>query len=392
MLQALKGIRVLDLCRGYPPAFASMSMADFGADVIRIDPTGYSPPLFDKAPEEALSAYTYWDRHKRSIKLALRSPQGRDILQSLAQRCDVLVENSRPGTMERLGAGYSDLKQVNSRIIYCSVSAYGQNGPYRDLVGHDANFLAITGMLSLLGPKGGAPCMPSNIVADVAGAGLQPLIAILIALLARDRTGEGQFIDMSYADSVFSMMIFEVAAYFLSGQLRRRGETYQTGLEPCASVYQTKDGEYVSIQFLEPQFWSNFCHHVGRPDLTSRQWPRSEEERQELYSILKELFLTKTREEWWNWARDRMVMLAPVRYLEEALRDNHLIARGMVQEREHPTLGRVTGVGSPFKLSGTPPQTIGFSPTAGQHTEEILREFGYDENTITELKRSGVVE
>lgn len=393
-MQALEGIKVLDLCRGYPPAYAAMTLADFGADVIKVDPVGFVSPsvLQMQTTEEKLAAYRAQDRNKRSIKINLRSEQGRGVVYRLAKKADVLIENSRPGTMEHLGIGYEALKDINPKIIYCSVSAYGQDGPYRDLVGHDANLIAVAGLLSLIGPKDGPPTIPSNFLADMAGAGLCSLIGILIALLAREKTGRGQFVDISYTDGAFSLLSFEVAMYFLTGQVRRRGETFQTGSDPCASVYKTKDGEYVAIFFMEPQFWANFCRSIGREDMIARQYPQNDKERQEMFTFLRELFLTKTRDEWWEWAKDKQIMFGPVHYLEEALVDPQLLHRQMVLEPEHPTLGKVVQVGSPFKLSDTPPRFRSFGPIPGQHTDEILQGLGYSEQQIEELKKGSDVE
>ena len=168
MTYALDGIKVLDLCRGYPPAFATMHMADFGADVIKVDPVGYTSALPGGTDEDKISAYTFIDRNKRSIKINMRSDAGRELIFKLARHVDILIENSRPGTMEKLGIGYTTLKEINPRLIYCQVSGYGQTGPYKDIVGHDANFMGIAGTLSMIGPTEGPPCWPSNIIADFA--------------------------------------------------------------------------------------------------------------------------------------------------------------------------------------------------------------------------------
>ncbi len=288
--------------------------------------------------------------------------------------------------------GYETLKEVNPRLIFCSVSGYGQDGPYRDMVGHDSNYLAVAGALSLIGAKDGPPIMPSNIIADMAGSGLHSLVGILIALVAREKTGKGQFVDISYTDSVFSMLVFDVAMYLLTGESRRRGRTIQTGAEPCASVYQTKDGEYFTLAIVEPQFWASFCQHIGRPDLVSRQWSKNDKERQEMFSLLGQIFLSKTRDEWWQWAKDKPIMCGPVLYLEEALRDPHLRHRKMIVEIDHPTLGKVTQVGSPFKLSDTPPIIQSSGPLPGQHTDQILEELGYNKQQIDDLRKKGAVE
>ncbi|MFC1961695.1 CaiB/BaiF CoA transferase family protein [Chloroflexota bacterium] len=392
-MDALEGLQVLDLCRGYPPAFATMFLADFGAEVIKIDPVGYINPLRpENTTDRAWAAYSFWDRKKKSIKINFRSEKGREIIHKLAKTADVFMENSRPGTMQRLAIDYPALQSINPRLIYCSVSGYGQNGPYRDLVGHDSNYIAVTGAMSLIGPKDGPPCMPSLLLSDIAGSSLHSLIGILLALAARERNGKGQFVDISYTDAVFSMLGWDMATYLLTGAPRRRGQTLQTGSEPCSAVYRTKDGEYVAIQFIEAQFWANFCRHIDRPDLIERQWPKGDEEKQELAAFLQELFLTRTREEWWQWAQDKQVMLGPVRYLEEAMADPHFKQRKMALEIDEPGLGKIFQIGNPFKLSGTPPSLRGISPDPGQHTEEILKKLDYDQDQIEAMKRNGIVE
>ena len=392
MKQALEGIKVLDLCRSYPPAFATMHMADFGADVIKVDPVGCIMALPMEAAAQTMSAYTFIDRNKRSIKINMKSEQGREVIYKLIKSMDVLVENSRPGTMEKLGIGYDTLKEINPRLVYCAVSGYGQTGPYRDIVGHDANFMAIGGALSLIGPKDGPPCWPSNMVADFAGAGLHPLIGILIALQARERTGKGQLVDIAYLDTVFSLVSFDVTMYMVSGEKRRRGRTPQTAGEPHCSTYLTKDSEYVTIQFIETPFWKNFCEAVGRPDLVSKQWPKDDTEREEVSKFLKELFLTKTRNEWWEWAKTRQVFLGPVYYIEEAMKDPQILARDMIMEKEHPVLGKIKQLGNPLKLSDTPAQFNTYSPLPGEHTDEILRELNLSAQQIEELRKTKVVE
>jgi crotonobetainyl-CoA:carnitine CoA-transferase CaiB-like acyl-CoA transferase len=392
MVQALEGLKVIDICRGYPPAFAAMHLGDFGADVIKVDPVGYTMALPMEAAAQTMSAYTFIDRNKRSIKINLKSEQGKEVIYKLIKKMDILVENSRPGTMEKLGIGWETLKEINPRLIFCAVSGYGQTGPYRDIVGHDANFMAISGALSLIGPKDGPPCWPSNMVADFAGAGLHPLIGILIALQARERTGKGQLVDIAYLDSVFSLISFDTTMYMVSGEKRRRGYTPQTGGDPHTSTYLTKDSEYITIQFIETPFWKNFCEAIDRPDLIARQWPKDEVDRQEMFKILKELFLTKTRDEWWEWAKQRQVFFGPVLYIEEAMEDPQLKSRQMIMEKEHPVLGKIKQLGNPLKLSDTPAQFKTYCPLPGEHTDEVLQEMGYSKGQVEELRKAKAVE
>jgi len=390
MKEALKHIKVIDLCRSYPPAFASAIMADFGADVIKIDVPGFSFPLPMLQGPESL-AFWFLDRNKRALSLKLKSEKGREIFFQLARQSDVIIENSKPGTMDTLGIGYSTIKEINPRIVYCSVSGYGQDGPYSQLPGHDSNYLSIAGALSLLGEKDGPPIIPSNIIGDMAGAGMHSLAAVLIALMARENTGQGQFIDVSYTDGVFSLLAVQTALYLLTGIPPRRGEHLLTGSEPFFSNYRTKDGQYFNIACIEPWLWENLCNALGCEEFIPYQWTLDKKKKEEMFSFFEKTFLTKTRDEWWEWVKGKDIAAAPVLHLEEAFDDPQIVHRLMIQEVEHPTLGKIKQLGTPFKLSETPARHKRFSPTPGQHTDEILRELGYEDQDIKDFKERGAV-
>jgi crotonobetainyl-CoA:carnitine CoA-transferase CaiB-like acyl-CoA transferase len=215
---------------------------------------------------------------------------------------------------------------------------------------------------------------------------------VLIAYIARERTGKGQLVDISYTDAVFSLTSFDVTMHLVTGEKRRRSKTPQTGGDPCCSTYLTKDNEYITIQFIEPQFWKNFCEDIGRPELTARQWSLTDADKQEMFGIMRQVFLTKTRDEWWEWAKQRQVMLAPVRYIEEAVNDPQLKSREMIMDKEHPTLGKIKQLGNPLKLSDTPPSFRMYCPKPGQHTDEILDELKLTKQQIADLKQQGVVQ
>ena len=391
MTEALEKIKVIDLCRSYPPAFASMFLADFGAEVIRLDSPGFSFPVPMKGGPESFSAYYALDRNKKSISLNLKSSQGREIFFKLAVQADVIIENSKPGTMEKLGIAYPTIDKLNPGIIYCSVSGYGQEGPYKMLPGHDSNYLGITGALNMIGDKEGPPVPPSNIIADMAGAGMYSLSAILIALIARGKTGKGQFIDISYTDAVFSLLTYETAMYFLTGIAPRRGETFMTGSEPYYASYKTKDGKYFNIGCVEPRLWENLCKALELDQFIPYQHPQDEKKREEIFSSFRKKFLTKTRDEWWEWSKDKDIAAAPVLDLEEAFSDPQIVDRKMIMDLDHPSLGKVKQVGFPLKLSNTPGKFKTFGPISGQHTVPILKELGYNDEEIDSLRKTGVV-
>lgn len=392
MTEALQGIKVLDLCRSYPPAFAGMFMADFGAEVIRIDPPGFVFPVPTKGGAEAWAAYYCLDRNKKSLTLNLKSKKALDVFFKLIKESDVLIENSRPGTMDKIGIGYSAVSKVNPKLVYCSVSGYGQTGPYKDLPGHDSNYLGVAGMLSIIGEKGGPPVAPSNIVGDMAGAGMHTLAAVLIALLARERTGKGQFLDVSYTDSVFSLFGFEIAMYYLTGIEPKRGMIFRTGSEALVNSYECKDGEWFNIACVEEKLWVNLCKAMGCEQFIPYQWPGDNEaKRQEMLTWFRKKFKEKTRAEWWEWAKDKDIAAGPVWNLPEALKDPQMVQRQMVMKVKHPKFDEVTQAGFPLKLHDTPAKFKKFGPMPGEHTDEILKSLGYKAAEIKALQDEGVV-
>jgi crotonobetainyl-CoA:carnitine CoA-transferase CaiB-like acyl-CoA transferase len=389
--EALKGLKVIDLCRSYPPGLAAMFLADFGADVIKIDTPGFLPPVpFEEDPERFAAHYAL-DRNKRSLSIKLKSNEGLAIFFKLAKGADIIIENSTPGTMEELGIDYGTIKTMNPKIVYCSVSGYGQTGPYRSLPGHDSNYLSISGALGLIGEKGGPPITPSNLVADMSGGAMHSLAAILIALLSREKSGKGQYIDISYTDAVLSLLTFEASIYFLTRIVPKRGETWRTGSEPFYSSYKTKDGKYINVACIERRLWEDLCRALGCGQFIPFEWAKDDKKREEIFSFFIKTFLTKTRDEWWEWAKDKRIALTPVLDLNEALNDSQLRHREMILELEHVNHGRIKQTGFPLKLSESPAAFRRFSPRPGEHTLEILKELGYDDQQIGHFKTAGVI-
>jgi crotonobetainyl-CoA:carnitine CoA-transferase CaiB-like acyl-CoA transferase len=392
---ALNGTVVLDLCRGFPGARCGAFLADFGADVIRVDPpTGAVSTLTLAGVEdregEKLSAFSSTNRNKKSIKVNLRSEQGQQILYKLVKKADILLEGFRPGVMQKNKCDYETLKKLNPRLIYCALTGFGQDGPYAKLPGHDLNYVALSGALSLIGPRNGPPCMPSNVLADVAAAGFGGTIGILLALQARERTGKGQFVDISYLDGVVSLLD-EAGIYFSSGQVPKRGETFVTGGMVCANVYRCKDGEYVTIGCYEPNFWQNFCRAIGREDLIPLQDPPPEKKNM-VESALNEIFLTKTRDEWYDFLRPKEVPVGPVYYVNEAFQDPQVLHRKMVVEMDHPRLGKIKQLGIPIKLSDTPGSIRSLGVPPGTNTNEIMQSLGYSKEEAEELRKAKAIE
>lgn len=390
-MQVLEGIVVLDLTRRYPGAYTAMFLGDFGAEVIKVDPPGSVFPIPDLDMNTERSAAFYApDRNKKSLILDLNKEEGREVFRNLAQRADVIVDGFRPKVMGRMGLGYDSLRKLNPRLIYCSLTGYGQDGPYADIPGHDMNYIALAGALSIIGPKNGKPCLPSNYLADMAGAGLHSVIGILLALAAREKTGKGQFIDISYIDTVMSLLAMEASFYLAGGKVPRRGETFITGNSPWSQVLKCQDGEYFVIGCAEPHFWKHLCQAIDRPDLVPFHNP-PQRKKGWVIRELQKAFLTRTRDEWWKLLKEKDTCAAPVYYLDETLKDPQVKHRKMVLEFDHPTVGKVRQVGVPIKLSETPGKVRQLGTVSGAHTNEVLKWAGYSAAAARKLRKAGVV-
>ncbi|MCX5910005.1 MAG: CaiB/BaiF CoA-transferase family protein [Deltaproteobacteria bacterium] len=262
MMRALEGIKVLDLSRLLPGPYGSMILADLGAEVLRIE---------DRRFEGDGPGMPTVMRNKRHMTLNLKHPRGREIFYRLAKEADVLLEGFRPGVVKRLGIDYDSLKGIYPRLIYCSVTGYGQDGPYRKMVGHDVNYLSFGGVLGLTGERDRKPVIPPIQVADIAAGGMFAALGIMAALLYRERTGKGQYIDISMLDGVIAMLPF-AASILWGGGKPGKSDTLLSGRYPCYSVYETKDGEYISLGALEERFWVTLCRQLGREDYIPHQF------------------------------------------------------------------------------------------------------------------------
>ncbi len=388
---ALDHIKVLDLSRRYPAGYGAMFLGDFGAQITKVDPPAPADVGMERTPaSERYAAFFAPDRNKRSVILDLKQPAAQQVLQRMAKTADVLVENNRPGVMKRLNCDYDTLKEINPRLIYCACSGFGQDGPYVDVPAHDMNYIGIAGALSLVGPKDGPPCFPSNFVADMAGCGLHSAIGILTALVAREKTGQGQLVDISYTDGVMSVMISEIGNYLLAGTVPKRGVSRTTGGAVWAQVFKTRDGEYYSIACAEKHLWDNFCRAMGRDDLMDKH-KATGEEKDRIVAELAPVFATKTREEWWEFFTGKNVCTGPVNYVDEAFRDPQVMHRNMLLEIDHPTVGKVQQLGFPIKLSETPASVRTLGVPTGTHTDEVLTEIGYSKEDVEGLRRQGAL-
>jgi len=384
-MKALGQLRVIDLSRHAPGPFCTMLLADFGADVVVVEqPSGTGRAIeAELGVGERARVFNPVGRNKRSIALNLKLPRARDACLRLMSEADIVVEGFRPGVAGRLGVDYDSVRERNPGLIYCSLSGYGQNGPYADLVGHDLNYISLGGALGMTGWPDQPPAIPVNIIGDFAGGGLYAAFAVLAALEARRSTGKGQYIDMAMSDGVLSLANLAVSDYFTGGTPPRPGRYFLNGSLPCYHVYETADGKGLSIACMEPWFWSQLCTRLGCEQFASVQF--DEEKFPEIFAFLRGRFIAKNRDEWFSELRRDEICVMPVYELDEAVADPHNRAREMIVELEHPEFGTVQQVGIAPKLSETPGSVRTLAARRGAHTEEVLREADFSETEIEEL-------
>lgn len=387
----LSGIKVLDLTRLLPGPFCTMFLADFGAEVIKIEEPGkgdyarWSPPLWQGVGVRHLIV----NRGKKSLTLNLKTPEGKEIFRQLARQADLVVEGFRPGVMDRLGLGYEALKKENPRLVYCAITGFGQDGPYRDRPGHDVNYISIAGVLGNNGASGGPPVIPGVQIADLGGA-IMALVGMLTALLGRERTGQGEMVDISMTDVAFTLGVNAASQYAALKQNPLRGGERLTGGKACYQVYRTKDDRYISVGALEEKFWTSLCRALGREDLIP-ELDDPPARQKELIAIFQEIFLTRTRDEWVRILEPVDTCFAPVLTLEEAFCNSQLLSREMICEVTHPVLGRLTQLGLPVKLKETPGKVTSPAPEVGEHNAEILAGLGFSAEEITSLRAQGII-
>lgn len=392
MSSPLEGIKIIDMAWQGPGVFCATMLGDLGADVIKIyeaRPERRGGPLLLIYPDSAI--FPGW-RNCKNICLNLKTADGRQIFYDLAKTADVITEGFRPGTTERLGVDYPSMQEINPRIVYCSLTGYGQDGPYHNVVGHDINYISLGGFLDTLRAADGTPVIPRTVLADFAAGGMCAVIGIMAALMARDKTGRGQYVDVSMTDAIVELMMPVLFPALLGEVISEKGETTATGEQPRPwyNVYKTKDGKYISIGCVEPWFYANLCKVLGCEDFIEHQYAEGEK-REEIFKYFKKTFLTKTRDEWVEILRQDDICVAPVYSPAEVVADPHLKAREMITEVDHPTLGRAKQIGSMIKLSESPFQARSWSQRFGQHTVEILLGLGYDQTRINELYESEVI-
>jgi crotonobetainyl-CoA:carnitine CoA-transferase CaiB-like acyl-CoA transferase len=384
----LSGVRVLDIAGFAPVKFGTMIMADLGAEVIQIErPHSTYPDAFELMSSDAHPRWLWYSRNKLTLSVNLQHPRGKEIVDRLIERSDILMEGNAVGTAQKLGVDYETARAINPRLIYCSVSGFGQSGDYSSLWGHEPNYQAMAGLMSLAGAPDTGPSIVGVPVGDCT-ASMYAVIGVLAALRERDRTGNGAYLDVAIHDALISLLGAAANYFWLSGFDGPR-QIPEFGGSPAAQMYRTYDQKYIVTSAIEPWAWRKLCMALGRPDLVAdgESAERSGERRLALESI----FAEQTREAWIAFNREHNVGISPVLELSEVLSDPHVRERGMIQEIARSDLGPTGQVSTPIRISGQLP-TVDWLPRHSEHTTTVLSDLGYDPSAIDELRNTGIVE
>jgi len=387
----MTGYRVIDLSRYGPGRYCTMLLADYGAEVITIEAPRVDSSLPAFLTDDTLPRYLAFNRNKKSMALDLKQEKGCEVVLKLISTADVLLEGFRPGVTSKLGLDYTTLKKINSRLIYCSLSGFGQDGPYSMRPGHDLNYMGFSGMLSLTGPENGPPTIIGCQIADLLGGFCQTTMAILMALLEREKSGQGQFVDLAILDGLVHALWVQGVKYLVTGDIPQKGQDITNGLSAGYNIYETMDGQYLTLGCFEPWFWERLCRLIGREDFIKYQYA-SGEKREEIFDVFRNIFKSKTRGDWLGLLEKEDIPCGPVNDLSQTFKDPQIIHRAMVLEGKHPTLGIMKQLGLPLKFSRTPGAVDSPPPSYGQHTEQILHELGFSEFIIKDLRRRKCIE
>jgi formyl-CoA transferase/CoA:oxalate CoA-transferase len=395
MAKALEGIKVLDLSRALAGPYCTMMLADMGAEVIKLEMPGrgddsrsWGPPFVEGESAYFMSI----NRNKKSITLNMKSDKSTEIVHKLIKQSDVLVENFRPGAMERLGLGYEQVKAMNPRIIYCSISGFGQDGPYRMLPGFDQVLQGMGGLMSITGELGGPPIKVGVAIADISG-GMFASNGILVALYNREKTGKGQMVDVSLLDSQVAWLTYRAGAYFASGEVPQPMGSGHPVIVPY-QAFKAKD-VFINIAVGNDQLWERFCKAVSLENVMNDPKfatnAKRVENREEIVKIISDLIVTKDGEEWLKILTDAGIPCGPIYTVDKIFADPQVLHREMVKELDHPKAGKVKVTGIPIKLSDTPGEVETAPPVLGQHTQEVLTELGYNDKDLEKLKQEKVI-
>jgi formyl-CoA transferase/CoA:oxalate CoA-transferase len=395
MVRPLEGIKVLDLSRALAGPYCTMMLADMGAEVIKLEMPGrgddsraWGPPF-----QEGESAYFMSvNRNKKSMTLNLKKERATEIIHNLIKQSDVIVENFRPGTMEKLGLSYSEVKEINPKIIYCSISGFGQDGPYRLLPGMDQVLQGMGGLMSITGEPNGPPIKVGVAVADIAG-GMFAAYGIMVALFYREKTGKGQKIDNSLLDNQVAWLTYRAGAFFVSGEISKPLGSGHPVIVPY-QAFKAKD-TYFNLAVGNDQLWEKFCIAVGLEEIMNDPKYATNsmrvKNREDVVKIIEDLICTKEASEWLNLLTEAGIPCGPIYTMEKLFSDPQVLHRKMVIELDHPKAGTIKVTGVPLKLSDTPGEILTPPPVLGQHTKDILLDLGYNEKDIEEMYKKNII-
>jgi len=377
---ALSGITVVDLSRLLPGPYCSMILADHGARVIAIEGKQF---LADELFINTIN------RNKEHMSLNLKTAEGKQIFSRLVEKADVVLEGFRPGVVDRLGVDYGSVRKVNPKIIYCAITGYGQDGSFRDRVGHDVNYLSFAGVLNLMGEADRPPSIPGIQIADIAAGGMNAAIGILLALFHREKTGKGQYIDISMTDGMVAFLPMALHFQQMTGKDPRRGDAILSHRYACYNTYETADGRFLSIGAVENRFWKRLCEHLGVTEYATLQYDDSR--REEILDFMRSTFKSKTIEEWDAELAHLEICWGKVQTFSEVLDDPLFREREMILELQGKNGKKQSAIGVPVKLSVTPGSIRSEAVDFGKSTAPILKELGYSQDQITEFTKKDVI-
>lgn len=392
MMTLLNGLKILDFSTLLPGPYATMMFADYGADVLRVEaPTrwDYIKEGFPKDDGTSV-VHSYLNRSKKSIGLNLKEEKAIEVVKELVKEYDIVIEQFRPGVMDRLGIGYEQLKEINPKLIYCSITGYGQTGPYRHRPGHDNNFLSISGINGYSGKKVDGPPLMGTQIADIAGGSFHAVIGILTAYIHREKTGEGQWIDVSMTDAAFALNAMFAPGY-LACDIEPEAEALPLNGAGFYDYYKTKDGRYFSVASIETPFKKLLLEAIDRPDLTDIGFSEKQEDEQLFKKELQEIFLSKTFAEWEHIFQKIEACVEPVLTLAEACSHPQIQARNMIVDVQKPNGSYQKQIANPIKFSAAEVQYKHTGHDLGENTEDILVSIGIEKNQITEWQKNGIV-
>ncbi len=384
----LHKLKVLDLTRLLPGPVATQHLADMGADVIKIE----DPIVGDYARNTEAGDWLFWlvNRNKRGLCLDLKQEAGCEVFLELARNADVIVEGFRPGVVDQLGIGYETIRAMNPRIVYCSISGYGQTGPYRDRAGHDLNYCATAGISDQIGIADSAPAIPNIQIGNLLGGSLSAVMGILAAVIDAQRSGQGRYVDVAMSDCTLAHAIFPLIGHLQQGYTPGRGQDLLSGALPCYSIYETADDRYMAVAALEKKFWDLCCQTLSRPDLKEQHLITGDQAkavRQELALIFK----SRDQARWIEIFAAIDCCVGPVLTLDEAMHNEQFKAREMFVSCHLPRHGTTPQLAFPVKFSEFEFAIERQAPQAGEHSHQILTEIGYGPANIARLRDQGVI-